>query len=81
MAWKLCTGIRGVLRGEYDSLGTEVWRKSLASTGAGIANSIAMDTGGRMYAAGYAAGNLDGNTSLGPEDVFVVKYDTAGIKQ
>jgi Bacterial Ig-like domain/Beta-propeller repeat len=42
---------------------------------------VATDTSGNVFAAGYTAGGLDGNTSAGGLDLFVVKYDPAAAKQ
>ena len=30
---------------------------------------------------GYTGGGLDGNASAGNDDIFIVKYDSGGIKQ
>ena len=30
---------------------------------------------------GYTGGGLDGNTSSGGKDIFLIKYDSSGTKQ
>ncbi len=42
---------------------------------------IAADTSGNSYVTGYTMGALDGQTLTGDSDVFVVKYDSSGVKQ
>ena len=42
---------------------------------------VATDTSGNVYVTGYTQGGLDGNTSAGNDDLFVVKYNSSGTKQ
>jgi len=50
-----------------------------ASTDRG--HGIAVDTSGNIYVAGYTAGNLDGETNSGGDDIFITKYSAAGARQ
>ena len=43
--------------------------------------SVATDTSGNVYVAGYTDGGLDGNTVTGTWDFFVSKYNSSGAKQ
>ena len=45
------------------------------------AYGISTDIGGNVYVTGHTNGGLDGNTNAGSSDLFVVKYDSGGIKQ
>ena len=45
------------------------------------ANGIASDSSGNVYVTGGTKGDLDGNTSAGDTDLFVVKYNSSGVKQ
>ena len=45
------------------------------------ANGVATDSSGNVYVAGGTYGGLDGNTSAGNADLFVVKYNSSGTKQ
>ena len=42
---------------------------------------ITTDSSSNVYVTGFTSGNLDGNTSAGSSDLFVVKYDSGGNKQ
>jgi len=42
---------------------------------------VATDSSGNIYVAGGTGGGLDGNINVGESDLFVVKYNSAGVKQ
>jgi uncharacterized repeat protein (TIGR02543 family) len=68
----------------YDSSGNKVRTKQLGASGAyAHATGVVVDVHSNVYVAGYTYGNggLDGNTLTGVADLFVTKYDSAGIKQ
>ena len=39
------------------------------------------DSAGNAYITGYTGGELDGNTSLGSNDFFLLKYNSSGVLQ
>ncbi|HZH77784.1 MAG TPA: SBBP repeat-containing protein, partial [Archangium sp.] len=45
------------------------------------ARGVAADAEGNVYVTGFTSGALDGNTHAGLQDLFLVKYDAAGVKQ
>ena len=45
------------------------------------ANAVATDSSGNVYVIGGTKGGLDGNTSTGDTDLFVIKYNSSGTKQ
>ena len=45
------------------------------------ANGVVTDSSGNVYVTGGTKGGLDGNTSAGNTDLFVIKYDSSGTKQ
>ena len=45
------------------------------------ARGVATDSSGNVYVTGWTEGGLDGNTSAGNSDLFVVKYNSSGTKQ
>ena len=66
---------------KYNSSGTKQWTQQLGSSGGDGAYGVAVDSSGNVYAAGTTKGALDGNTNAGSYDLFVVKYNSSGVKQ
>jgi len=64
---------------KFDTTGTKQWTKQLGNSN--IAYSIALDSNENIYVTGLTDDDFDGNTNLGGDDVFVVKYDSSGNKQ
>jgi hypothetical protein len=69
---------------KYDSKGTKQWTSQLGTTteydyvyGYGVA----VDASGNVFITGYTSGGLDGNTNAGGSDMFLVKYNSSGVKQ
>jgi len=63
---------------KYDASGTEVWTRQFGSGSGTLGNDISVDAAGSSYVTGYTNGTLPGGTSLGGQDAFIRKYDTAG---
>jgi hypothetical protein len=64
---------------KYSAAGSKIFTKQLGVAGATTrATSIATDTIGNIYVAGFTNGGLDGNTLNGSSDVFLAKYDATG---
>jgi len=66
---------------KYNSSGTKQWTKQLGTSSYDYASGVATDSSGNVYVTGYTGGGLDGNTSAGNADIFVVKYNSSGTKQ
>jgi hypothetical protein len=66
---------------KYNSSGTKQWTKQLGTSSSDYAYGIATDSSGNVYVTGYTGGGLDGNTSAGSNDLFVVKYNSDGVLQ
>ena len=66
---------------KYDSSGTWQWTKQNGTDRYDEARGVATDSSGNVYVTGYTEGGLDGNTSVGKADLFVVKYNSSGTKQ
>ncbi len=66
---------------KYNSSGSKQWTGQLGSSSDDYANGVATDSSGNVYISGTTYGGLDGNTSAGNADLFLVKYDSSGSKQ
>ena len=66
---------------KYNSSGTKQWTKQMGSSSRDYDYGVATDSSGNVFVAGFTHGGLDGNTSAGSTDLFVVKYNSSGTKQ
>ena len=66
---------------KYNSSGTKQWTKQLGMHNYNFVNGITTDSSDNMYVTGYTGGGLDGNTSAGGYDIFLIKFDSSGTKQ
>jgi len=66
---------------KYNSSGTKQWTKQLGTSKHDRARGVVTDSSGNVYVSGDTYGRLDGNTSAGNADLFVVKYNSSGTKQ
>ena len=66
---------------KYNSSGTKQWTRQLGSSSRDSANDVATDSSGNIYVTGTTYWELDGNTSAGKADLFVVKYNSSGTWQ
>ncbi|MFA5782356.1 MAG: SBBP repeat-containing protein, partial [Bacteroidales bacterium] len=70
---------------KYDATGNVLWAKSAGGTSYDVAYSVAVDTSGNTYVAGYFSSFTISfgsttltNVSVGYADIFLVKYDASG---
>ena len=73
--YAIITGTKGSFKFNW------VGAKQLGTLGYDSAQGVATDSSGNVYVTGYTAGGLDGNTNAGHYDLFVVKYNSDGVKQ
>ena len=68
---------------KYAADGTEAWTQQFGAEGPSAtttASSVAVDSSGAAYVAGWVFGALPGQTAGGQDDAFVRKYDTNGVE-
>jgi hypothetical protein len=66
---------------KYDSSGTKQWTKQLGTSSSDLGYGVTTDSSDNIYVTGTTKGGLDGNINSGGNDIFLVKYDSSGIKQ
>jgi len=66
---------------KFNSSDTKQWTKKLGTWQNDLANGVATDSSGNFYVTGFTYQDMDGNTSAGNADLFVVKYNSSGTKQ
>ncbi|QSQ26004.1 SBBP repeat-containing protein [Pyxidicoccus parkwayensis] len=67
---------------KYDSAGNRLWTRKVGAAGTRTdGRRVSADSVGNVYVSGWTEGGLDGNVRMGPQDLFVVKYNAAGVKQ
>ena len=69
-----------VVKKENESV-TKQWTKQLGTSSYDSGEGVTTDTSGNIYLTGSTEGGLDGNTNSGKDDIFLVKYNSSGIKQ
>ena len=73
-------GLSDIFLVKFNSSGVTQFARQLGTPSNDIAYGLAIQGTG-IYITGATEGNLDGNTSFGQADVFLVKYDTSGEKK
>lgn len=66
---------------KYISSGEKKWTRQMGNIGSALAYGIATDGGSGIYVTGFTGGSLDGNANFGLSDVFIVKYNSEGVRQ
>jgi len=66
---------------KYNSNGLKQWSQQIGSSESDDGNGISIDLSGNIYITGMTKGSFDGEQFNGNEDIFLVKYNSNGIKQ
>ena len=78
----ILTGVIDFFLTKYNNSGDRQYTRQLGAQGeATFGTSVATDTSGNVYVAGYTLGDLDGNTLTGGGDFFLTKYNNSGDRQ
>jgi hypothetical protein len=62
---------------KYDTTGTLLWCRQIATSAIDEAFGVALDASGNAYVTGMTMGNI-GGTPMGSYDAFLTKYDASG---
>ncbi|HEX5058637.1 MAG TPA: SBBP repeat-containing protein [Kofleriaceae bacterium] len=65
---------------KYNGSGALQWVRQFGTTADEGGSGAIADPSGNVYVTGYTSGSLDG-TNAGATDIYLVKYDTTGVKQ
>ena len=63
---------------KFDSNGIEQWTKQYGTVKKDVGNSIAVDTEGNIFVAGYTEGTIGLTANFGYQDAFLVKIERNG---
>ncbi len=67
---------------KYDGAGNKLWTRQTGSDVGDFTSGIAIDASGNIYVTGSTDSfTLDGKTSAGSREIFIVKYDRNGNKK
>ena len=81
MVWIATPGLEDKISSwSSTSSGVKQWTKQLGTSSGDYGQGITSDSSGNLYVTGYTGGGLDG-TNAGHADLFVVKYNSSGVKQ
>ncbi len=66
---------------KYNAAGIKQWTRIWGSTEFDVAYAVGSDASTNIYVCGGTAGAFDGQTNTGVADMFLTKFNAAGIKQ
>jgi hypothetical protein len=73
--------LRDIYLSKYDSSGNHQWINQIGTGADDQSWRMTVDFKDNIYITGYTNGDLEGNTNIGNSDIFILKYNTGGIKQ
>jgi len=74
------SGDRDIILVKYNSSGTKQWTKQFGTSSSDSGNGVTVDSSDNIYVTGYTNGGLDGNTQVGSGDIFLMKFNSDGVK-
>ena len=78
-----CSGNKEETDDTTSTTTTTTWSgtQQLGTSGHDIGLEVTVDSSNNIYVTGRTRGGLDGNTSSGGHDLFLVKYNSNGVLQ
>jgi hypothetical protein len=73
-----CNGPYDAVVRKFDLDGNELWVRSIGTPSSDGPGGLAVDSEGNIWVGGWTSAALEGQTSLGLQDVWVRKYDPNG---
>ena len=64
-----------------DNTNTSPWTVKLGTSADDYGNDVTVDSSGNIYMTVITGGRLDGHTTSGGTDIFLVKHNPSGTKQ
>ena len=65
---------------KWDSFET-LWSRHFGTKSTDRSKKIGLDSLNNVYVTGITEGDFDGKKHLGKEDIFLIKYDSSGLKK
>ncbi len=66
---------------KYNSSGSKQWTRQLGSSSYDSGFGITADSSDNIYVTGKTSGSFDNKTNSGNSDIFLIKYNSSGVKQ
>eukprot|EP00971_Amphidinium_carterae_P308786 6135815-Amphidinium_carterae.1 len=64
---------------QYSSNGVLQWTQQRGTSNSDFATGVAVSVDGQVYVTGYTEGSLDGQSSAGDNDAFLMQYSSNGV--
>ena len=75
------SGIHDIFLVKYNSSGIKQWTNQLGTSSGEQGYGVTVDSSDNIYVTGTTGGGLDGNTNSGGSDIFLMKFNSDGVKQ
>ena len=66
---------------KYNSFGTKQWTKQLGLSASDFALDVTVDSSDNIHVTGFTNSSFDENFNHLSDDIFLVKYNSDGVKQ
>jgi hypothetical protein len=70
-----------IFQAKFNSSGVQLFISTFGTPFNDTGFGVAVDSSASAFITGSTDGNLDGNTSAGFSDIFLAKFNSAGVKQ